>query len=353
MRNNILFFIILIFLSTYSFGFDNEVSFNNKIGIANYYNSNILKLSEENIEEFKNNEKPDKYHIKSVDDIVTSFRCELALKHYFLAGHTQIDKIIFKYNKYWKNDIKDITFVGIEAIQYFSRYFDMSFKYFYFPYIYINHYDSFIDDENVYKKFSYSKNVYRSGMNIKFAELIHLGYQFEYSQNYYNKYFVEYDSDDFVHIFSLTFFPYENIRMKFRYSYKQSLTEPEKAYDGISGLYEIRDASYESNIYYWSLTIPIKRERDKSNFKLFTSFGIEERFYQSQFSQSIDPYHSGRKDKIYQFEGSLIYPFFYIFDIKGFYNYEIRNVSATAGSFVSDEKEYSLKKVGCSLMIRF
>ena len=353
MKNIILFLIIFIFISTYSFGFDNEFSFNNKIEISSYYNSNILKLSEENIDEFKNNEKPDKYHIKSVDDIVTSFRCELALKHYIVAGHTQVDKIIFKYNKCWKNDLKDVKFVGAEVIQYFSKYFDISAKYFYFPYIYINHYYSLLDNEDMYRKFSYSKNVYRSGMNLKFVDLIHFGYQFEYSQNYYNKYFGEYDSDDFKHSFSITFFPYENIRMKFRYSYKHSLAEAEKVFGDITGLYEIRDASYESNIYYGSLTIPIRRGSFKSNFKLFTSFEFEERFFQSKYSQTIDPYHSGRKDNIFSFETSLIYPIFYIFDLKGFYMYETRNVSAPAGSFVEDEKEYSVKKVGCLLMIRF
>ncbi len=353
MKNIILFLIIFIFISTYSFGFDNEFSFNNKIEISSYYNSNILKLSEENIDEFKNNEKPDKYHIKSVDDIVTSFRCELALKHYIVAGHTQVDKIIFKYNKCWKNDLKDVKFVGAEVIQYFSKYFDISAKYFYFPYIYINHYYSLLDNEDMYRKFSYSKNVYRSGMNLKFVDLIHFGYQFEYSQNYYNKYFGEYDSDDFKHSFSVTFFPYENIRMKFRYSYKQSLAEAEKVFGDITGLYEIRDASYESNIYYGSITIPIRSFDFAKDLRLFTSLEFENRFFQSQFSQNVDPYHSGRKDKIFRFEGSLIYPFFYIFNLKGFYNYETRNVSAPAGSDVEDEKEYSLKKVGCSLSVKF
>nr|MBC8526159.1 hypothetical protein [Candidatus Cloacimonadota bacterium] len=222
MKNIILFLIVFICISAYSFAFDNEFSLNSKIEFATYYNSNILKLSSENINEFKENLKPDRYHIKSVDDIVTSFRCELAFKHYFAFGHTQIDKIIFKYNKCWKNDLKDVKFIGAEVIQYFSKYFNISAKYFYFPYIYINHYYSLLDNGDVYRKFSYSKNVYRSGMNLKFVDLIHFGYQFEYSQNYYNKYFGEYDSDDFKHSFSITFFPYENIRMKFRYSYKQS-----------------------------------------------------------------------------------------------------------------------------------
>lgn len=353
MKNNILFLIIFICISTYSFAFADEFSLNNKIEFATYYNSNILKLSSENINEFKGNLKPERYHIKSVDDIVTSFRCELAFKHYLAFGHTQIDKIIFKYSKYWKNDIKDVKFVGAEVIQYFSKYFDISAKYFYFPYIYINHYYSLLDNENVYRKFSYSKNVYRSGMNIKFIDLIHFEYQFEYSQNYYNKYFGEYNSDDFKNTVAVTIFPYKNLRLKFRYSYKQSLAQADKAYNDITGVNEIRDPSYESDIYYGSITIPIRSLDFAKDLRLFTSLEFENRFFQSQYSQTIDPYHSGRKDNIFSFETSLIYPIFYIFDLKGFYIYETRNVSAPAGNFVSDEKEYSVKKIGCSFKIRF
>lgn len=353
MKNIILFIIIFIFISTYSFGFINEFSFNNKIEIVNYYNSNILKISSENINKFKGNSNPDKYHIKSIDDFVTSLRCELSFKHKLTFGHTQIDKIVFKYDRYWNNNIKDLRYFSIQFIQFWSRYFDFSGKYFYFPKIYINHYNSLLDNEDVYRKFSYSKNIYRSGMNLKFVDLIHLGYQFEYSQNYYNKYFKEYDSDDFKHTFSVTFFPYENLRMKFRYSYKQSFAEAEKAFDNISGYDTIRDASYESNIYYGSFTIPIRKIKFASNPKLITSLEFEERFFQSKYSQTIDPYHSGRKDNIFNFEISLIYPIFYIFNVKGFYMYETRNVSAIAGNFVADEKEYAVKKVGCSLSVKF
>lgn len=353
MIKRILFLFFFIAISEPSFAEFNNISLLNKIEIENHYDSNIIKLSSKSIDDFKHSINLAKFHINSMDDIVTSVRYELGIKHRLITGHTQIDRIIFKYNKFWNNSIKNYHYFGAELKQYFSRNFNISLKYLYFPYIYINHYNSLLDNENVYRKFSYSKNIYRSGFNLKLIDLIHFEYQFEYSQNYYNKYFGEYNSDNFKHTLSITSFPYENLILKFRYSYEQSSAEADKAYNDITGMNEIRDPSYESDVYYGSITIPIRSLDFAKDLRLFTSLEFENRFFQSQYSQTIDPYHSGRKDNILKFEGSLIYPFFSIFDIKVFYNFETRNVSAPAGNFVSDEKEYSVKKVGCSFKIRF
>ncbi|MEA3475025.1 MAG: hypothetical protein U9R23_01050 [Candidatus Cloacimonadota bacterium] len=353
MIKRVLFLFFFIAISEPSFAEFNNISLLNKIEIENYYDSNIIKLSSKSIDDFKHSVNPAKFHINSVDDIVTSVRHELGIKHRLITGHTQIDRIIFKYNKFWNNSIKNYHYFGAELKQYFSRNFNILLKYLYFPHIYINHYNSLLDDENIYRKFSYSKNIYRSGLNLKLIYLIHFGYQFEYSQNYYNKYFGEYDSDDFKNLLAVTIFPYENLRLKFRYSYKQSLAQADKAFDDITGMNEIRDPSYESDIYYGAITIPIKSLDFAKDLRLFISLEFENRFFQSKYLPSTDPYHSGRKDNIFKFEGSLIYPFFFIFDIKVFYNFETRNVSAPAGNFVSDEKEYSVKKVGFGIKINF
>ncbi len=353
MIKRILFLFFFIAISEPSFAEFNNISLLNKIEIENHYDSNIIKLSSKSIDDFKHSVNPAKFHINSVDDIVTSVRYELGIKHRLITGHTQIDRIIFKYNKFWNNSIKNYHYFGAELKQYFSRNFNISLKYLYFPHIYINHYNSLLDDENIYRRFSYSKNIYRSGFNLKLIDLIHFGYQFEYSQNYYNKYFGEYNSDNFKHTFSITSFPYENLILKFRYSYEQSSAKPDKAYNDITGMNEIRDPSYESDVYYGSITIPIRTFDFAKDLRLFTSLEFENRFFQSQYSQTIDPYHSGRKDNIFRFETSLIYPIFYILDLKCFYMYETRNVSSPAGSDVEDEKEYSVKKVGCSIGIKF
>ncbi|HEX38085.1 MAG TPA: hypothetical protein ENG70_04405 [Candidatus Cloacimonetes bacterium] len=345
-------FLIIALASSFLFGQDSDFELDNRIEIKTYYDSNILNLSSKDIDEFLTGQQPEKYKLKSVNDYVTGFDIELAFKHRLLYDHTQISKFIFSYDKYWKNGFKDFKFLSFELIQYLSRYIDIRAKYTYYPYIFINRYGS-----NVYPyyydyyDFSYAKNLYSSGFNIRFLDYTEIGYNFEYTTQNYNKYFPEYDAYNFVNEGWIAFRPLDNSKFKFRYTYVTSIAKAEKVYESRS--IEIRDPSYDSNIFYISLSMPLLPSRWNKSIKLFTSFKWENKYFQSPFSPIVDPFHSGRKDTIFHFEGWLIYPLWHVLDFRTFFTYESRNAHSPKGSLVSNEKNYITRTWGVSLQAKF
>ncbi|MBL7108272.1 MAG: hypothetical protein ISS38_03145 [Candidatus Cloacimonetes bacterium] len=340
----------LIIFVTLIFG-KNKISYRNKIEIKNYYNSNIINLSESQLTEFFNSENQEKYHIKTADDFITSLKYEFRIKHSFPFGHTQIDKLIFKRSIYYNNEIKDNSHFGAEIRQYFSRNFNITFKYFYYPKIYVNHYESVLDEGN-YHEFSYSKNYYNSILRWKISNNVRLDYQFKFSQFFHNGYFTEYDANCFESVIGSKIISTENSKLYFRYSYKISKAQAEKAFENLAEIDEIKDPSYESNIYYFSFSTPINLKIFSSPLKFSSNVEFEERFYQSNQALEIDPYHFGRNDKIFEVESFLKCSLSGI-KLKLFYKYKTRKTSSAAGNFVEEDKEYSKYEIGFTIEKKF
>lgn len=310
------------------------------VTLDTYYNSNILQLSEENIDEFKYGEKPEKYHINSVDDIVTELRGEFGIKHTYFKGHTQIDRLFLKYTKFWNNEIKNYIYLGAELKQYFTKYLYISFKYFYYPEVYINHYQSVFDDS--YHEFSYEKDIYRFLIHWAFRDWLQVGYNLDYEKHFYNEYFPEYNATKYDHVISATLHSKANHKVRFRYTYTISSAEPPS---------RIRDASYESNVYYTSISFPFHLDCLPRECAISYGMEFEERFFQSQESTSIDPFHAGRKDKIFTVDLHASYPLSETISLKALYEYKMRDTISPLG-YVEAEKEYNLHKIGASIGIK-
>ena len=98
-----------------------EISFIKRIEIENYYDDNILKLSDSTLEVFESGTNSDKFRLQSSDDMISSFKLDLGIKHLFAMGHTQINRIVVKYNKYWNNDFKDDYYLRLSLQQFLNR----------------------------------------------------------------------------------------------------------------------------------------------------------------------------------------------------------------------------------------
>ena len=319
-----------------------ELPFNSRISAENFYNSNILKLSESDISAFKNSENPDKFEIKSIDDFITSVKWYFNLKSRFFK-HTQIFKFLLSQNRYWNNSIKNSGYIKLGFKQYFSKRINLSLNYFYHPGIYVNQYKSLLEDEDIYRKYSYKKNVYETIFDWEIHPKIKVNYRFVYSQLFYNKYFVYNDSDNFESIFRASFFPLEDLKLSLQYSYKTSEAKPEEVFEEY-GINETSDASYESNKYFFSLSFPVEIFTQSTDF--YTGFKYEEKFYQSL--QIEDSYHVNRNEDIFTINFSLKLAVSESIDFKTFYDFENRNTSSPF-SFVEKEKGYSFYEAGISL----
>ncbi len=325
-----------------AFIWSSEFSFSSRISAENFYNSNILKLSESDIYAFKNSENPDKFEIKSIDDFITSVKWYFNLKSRFFK-HTQIFKFLLSQNRYWNNSIKNSGYIKLGFKQYFSRRINLSLNYFYHPGIYVNQYRSLLEDENIYRKYSYEKNVYETIFDWEIHPKIIINYRFVYSQLFYNKYFVYNDSDNFESIFRTSFFPLENLKLSLQYSYKTSDVEAEEVFEEC-GINDASDASYESNKYFFSFSFPVEIFSESLDF--YAGFKFEEKFYQAR--EIEDSYHVNRNEDIFTIKFSLKLPLSESIDFKTFYSFENRNTSSPY-SFIEKEKGYSFYETGISL----
>lgn len=344
MKKNYFLLLILIFCSCL---YSQPFLYFSKIEVENTYNSNVLKLSSNDIATFKDGENPEKFKIDTIDDFITSARCEFGVKHSFFTGHTQINKIVIKYNKFWSNEIKDDGYLSFGIKQFFSKKMNIALNYFYYPEIYVNQYKSVLDNESEYRDFTYSKNVYNTRIFWKVKPKIHLNYRFEFSQLYYNKYFTEYDANNIENIFGLNFNPADWVKLGIMYSYRISNTDAEEAFENPETIDVIKDASYESDIYYCSVTFPEILILFSKTVNFSSNFRLENRFYQSR--EIGDDYHFGREDIKWYIKTNLSCDLLKKYSIKFFYKYEDRETKSPFEE-VETEKSYNFYEYGLSII---
>ena len=326
--------------------FSANADFIKNLKLTSIYNSNILKYSEDDLEDFKNFGKNDKFEIETSDDLIISPELNLGIKHRLFAGHTQVIKANFKYNKFLKNNIKDEMIIGFDLKQYLSKKMNFSLGYSYYPEIYVRNYKSVLDD--VYHEFSYAKNVYDGKLNFQFLPLVRLGYGFEFSQLYYNKYFTEYDASNIKNTAELNLKTPGNVSTTFGYSYKVSDADAEDAFENLDEISVIKDSGYESNMYTFSVLM--------SDFEIgipidiYGNFKFEERFFQSDFED--DKYHFGREDRIFTISSFLRYDITKHLQIKLIGKYELRDTKSNFSS-VENAKEYNFSETGLNLNFKY
>lgn len=312
--------------------------------IETKYNSNILNLSPYHLDEFKAGGRPEKYRISSADDLITSVRVELGLRHTYLGGRTQNNKFIMNYHKYWNNSIKDSGYFGYELQQFFGRKFFVTLNYFYFPEIYVNNFTSELETQTIYREFSYSRNIYRTRFRWRFHNMVHLDYKFDISNLYYNEYFTEYDANNRESDIGFIVFPNENIRMTIRYAYR--ISSAKGGAEAYPDLNVQKDPSYEMNNYYYSISFPFHILKRDTHF--FSRLEYEERFFQSDYESNS--YHFGREDRKISFYNLLRIPMTDSVQLRTNYSFEQRRTDSPF-SFVERDKKYSTHEVGLGLDI--
>lgn len=308
------------------------------------YDSNILRLSEADEDQFLDNEKPEKYQIETLDDLIMSMDYEIGSKNYWLGGHTQKHEIDLNFDKYLKNSIKDNGYIGYNFTQYLNSQFDFSLRYAYYPEIYLRQYKSVIDDQ--YHEFKYSKNFYRFSFNYDLISAAILSGNLEYSQLFYDEWFTEYDCDIITSNVYLTLKPQRYSQLKFRYGYRVSDAEGIDAYSDDPNIGKFKDASYEANIY--ACDLKIRNLPGKATLNI--GFKLESRFYDSK--QLNDDYHILRDDYIHQIDLSVYKPLNKNLSLLVSGEYGFRNTDSPF-EYVTEDKEYDYWKGGVTFSYDF
>ena len=333
--------ILILLISTIMYS--KEISFFGQVDVKNYYCNNILKLSSHDISRFKDGNETDKFKIDTIDDLITSAKCELGIRHKAIAGHTQIDLLEIRYNKYWNNDIKNEGNISFSIKQFFSRKLNIAICYSYYPEIYLNRYESVLDEEAIYRDFTYSKNVYNGRIFWKFHSIMNLKYELTFSQLFYNKYFTEYDADNIENLVGLNIKLDKKVRVNLNYYYKNSNADAEKAFNDIEDISVVKDASYGSNKYEMIISVPDLLFLFSKPILLNSSFNYVIRYFQSE--NENDEFHYAREDNIINLKANIKYSLNKRSKLSTFYKYEKRDASSPFKN-VERDKTYSLYEAG-------
>ena len=339
-----LFLFIIIFAS--SIAAQNFI-FYPVITLETEYNSNILSLSQSDLDRFESGNETDKFSLETSDDLITSAKVELNLKHRLMAGHTQINRIAVKYNKFLQNDFEDNYYIELALKQYLSKKFNFGIYLYYHPEIYVNRYDSVLEPENVFRDFTYSKNNYIGKVNYKLNSKYQFDYKFGFSQLFYNEYFTEYDAVNFENELGIRITPVNWININSSYTFKISNAKAEDAFSDPQQVTIIKDASYKADIFDLSFYFPavILVFNKLVNFNLGAKY---EHFY-FQAENELDEYHYAREDKVVTFNSDAKYKVIDNISLKYFYKYKVRETGSPYTKVIVD-KEYKLYETGLSIV---
>jgi hypothetical protein len=313
------------------------------------YTNNVLKLSQHDLDRFDAGNES-KFKLETSDDLIFSQKLEIGLKHHFLARHTQINKIVFKFNKHVQNDFLNDGYLGINIKQFLSKKINFQLSYYYYPEIYVNRYKSVLENNGNYRDFTYSKNDYNASLNWKVLDLVELTYRFSFSQLFYNKYFTEYDTQNFDNKLTAEILPKGKIRAVLAYEYKISNADGKDAFDDPTAVEVIKDASYDANRYSLGCVIPKLYKLGKHYLYFQVGMDYEERYFQND--NENDDYHYKRDDFTFSVDSSVSYKVTKKVGLKLAGNYEERNTHSPFSS-VKRDKSYDLFEVGLRVSYEF
>ncbi len=311
------------------------------------YNSNILSLSQNDLGRFESGNEPDKFLLYSSDDLITSAKLELNLKHRLLAGHTQINRIAVKYNKFLNNNFEDNYYVELSMKQFLNKKLNFGIYYYYHPEIYVNRYDSVLDAENIFRDFTYSKNSYIWKINYSLNSKYKFDYKFVFSQLFYNEYFTEYDANNFESGIGIKYIPQNWININAGYAFKISNAKAGDAFTDPQQVTIIKDGSYQTDIFDLSIDLPTVLSLLSKPINLGFGAKFEHIYFQAE--NELDEYHYGREDKVFTFDSDMKYKIVKNLSLKCFYKYKFRNTGSPYTN-VEVDKEYNLYETGITLV---
>jgi hypothetical protein len=314
------------------------------------YTNNVLKFSNHDLDRFDTGNETNKFHLETSDDMIISQKLEFGVKHYFMGGHTQTDKIILKFNKHFQNDILDDGYLGLNIKQFISRKLNFLLSYFYYPKIYVNRYKSVLENNGSYRDFTYSKNNYNASIKWETHTLFNLNYRLGISQLFYNKYFTEYDAVNMDNKITAEISPNGNIRTILAYEYKISNAAGEDAFNDPVTVDVIKDASYTANRYSISYVIP-KLYKISENYLYFqVGLDYEQRYFHSDIE--VDEYHLNREDYTFSVDSSVSYKVTGKIGLKLSCKYEERNTRSPFSN-VKRDKSFDLIQAGLRISYQF
>jgi hypothetical protein len=314
------------------------------IELGSYYDSNVLTISDDDIDQFKDGLAPEKFDISAVDDLVNKISGSYSYS-YKVFGHTQILTTGCSGNIYLENSVKSSYSLSASLKQYLAKGVSFTLGYRYSPENYVNRYRSVVD-QNLYRM-EYEKESLSLRYSHKLLEFLKIEPSFEIGRGFYNRYFTEYDNSYYQWGLGGRYYFNDYISLGGTYIYKSLECDGKDAYDFTVS--QIKDGSYELNRY--SASISMKGDLIEKSLEPFTvslKYSFEEKFYINPIVG--DDFHNGREDYLSTISTKLSYNMGIYTIGLNFKSYSRKTDSIF--EVVESEKGYSRYSSGVSLKIR-
>jgi hypothetical protein len=333
-----------------------------QLGLATFYDNNILKYSEKYLDRFLNNEDYGRFHIDTYDDVI--LKPSLQIGTTFQIFKKQKSKINFSYNYsgYIVNEIKNWQFISLGFQQSFHKKASFRVYYSYVPEFYVRH---FRDEDlvNYYKEvsgfgyipetfvpFSFAKDNYGIWVQNTFFKSTRIRLSFDYAQYFHNVHYTEYDCKNLTYGFLITQSITKKIKVEAGYEFA---TSDAKAYDEPGETKETSndaDATFEEDGITFTISWQIP-DVLKHKHSLDAGVTYDEKYYTTDHYVEEDPEHAGRMDKNLTMSFAYNFRIHKSFDLSAFYKWYGRDSGSPSwnDAYLSVEKDYKQSQVGLEL----
>jgi hypothetical protein len=334
---------------------------NLSLSLSSYYDSNILKNSDEYIERFKNNEDEGRFHINRYDDLVMDYDLRFAYSHKLIKNLNSIFTASADYSSYSFNTIKSWSSYSFSLQQFLAAPTSIMFSYSYIPDFYVKHYrdNDWVQVLGVtpetFQPYSFSKNEFSVWLQHSFLSDTRARFYFSYMSYYHNEHFTEYDCDNLLYGFRVFHDFNKKISADAGYRF---ISSDAKGFDepGESkGSSDDADASNNEHLFSAGITFQMPPVFKLDN-TLQLSGQYSRRNYTTPVSRTLDVYHAGRSDNSYNLEIDYSIAVLRNFSISAFFNYVTRITETSIDqnqAFLTAEKDFSQNLIGLNFNYTF
>jgi hypothetical protein len=332
-----------------------------EFSLRSFYDNNALKYSDKYLDRFINNQDPGRFHINTYDDLVMDYSAKLSYSADLIKSQRSIFSISVDYNQYTSNSIKSWLLYDFGWQQSITEQTSLMLSYSYLPDFYISH---FRDDDwteiygftsESFQPYSFSKSDFDLWIQHIFSSSIKSRLYFSFSKYFYNKHFIEYDSDNFM--LGAKIFAGITNKLGFDAGYKWNFSDA-LGFDGYNETKnnsDDNDATYYEHIFALGIDYSLP-DVFKLNNSISFSAELGLRYYTTDKTADADPLHAGRGDINYRLNTTYKIDIHKNISTGLFASYIFRNADTDIDQnevFVSDEKDYSQFQIGLNFNYKF
>jgi hypothetical protein len=320
-----------------------------EVGTA--YDSNIYRYADEDVEDFLDGRRPERFPNDYLDDLRLEPSLDLMLVREEPGRRETELRLSADYRLATVNTEKSFGKLGGRVTESWRGLGHVLLDYYMIPSYHIRYlWDPDVEEGSHYRSCDFRKNAVRLGVGTDWPHIVDIAADLSYDRTGYGPDFVEYDSDAWTTGATAIVRPLRGLRIDASYAFRRSVA---RGYDEVG---ETRETSDDSDISY---------EQDEYGLRTRWAVGrlhgvpvvltaggkLSRRFYSTDRSPEADPYHAGRDDTYMTLWVRSSWQLTESTALEGFYVLRTRAAESAFNEEIGALKDYTAHRVGIRLII--